>query len=484
MAASEVAGFARTGGLGDVMGTLPRELARFGHDVKVCLPWYGQIDDDRIGVRAENVNAVVDIDGTTGEVVLGRHAESRLKLELLLIGNDDYFGRPSLYVDPETGKEYPDNDVRFAFYSKAVIEVCRRLRWRPDIVHVHDWQAALIPVYLKTVHRDDPLWRGTPTVLTIHNLGYQGTFAGDRFAGLGLPSALMYSMTGALEFYGNVNFLKGGIVMSDRITTVSERYATEIQSTPEFGHGLEGVLRERSADIVGILNGVDYTVWSPSRDKEIPFRYHPANLSGKRMSKIELLNRAGMPHREKSALIGMVSRLADQKGLDLIAEASEQLMAMDVQLVVLGTGDRVYHELFSDLQAKYPDKCRVWLTFDNQLAHQIEAAADIFLMPSRYEPCGLNQLYSLKYGTVPVVRKVGGLADTVVDYDETTGEGTGFVFDDYSVAAMMTALERAVNLYRRKRAWTKLMKAGMRQDFSWKRSAAKYQALFETLAVR
>ena len=340
----------------------------------------------------------------------------------------------------------------------------------------------MVSVFLKTVLKDDPFWRDMPTILTIHNLGYQGSFDGDRFAQLGLPPELMYPMSGALEFYGHVNFLKGGIVESDKVTTVSERYATEIQSSAEFGHGLEGVLQQRSADISGILNGVDYTVWSPSRDKDIPFRYHLANLSGKRMTKIELLNRAGMPHREKSALVGMVTRLADQKGLDLIAEASERMMAMDIQLVVLGTGEKKYHDFFAELQKQYPDRCKAWLKFDNQLSHQIEAAADIFLMPSRYEPWGLNQMYSLKYGTVPVVRCVGGLADTVVDYDESTGKGTGFVFEDYTADAMMDALERAVTFYPRRRVWTKLMKAGMRQDFSWKRSAARYETLYRSVA--
>ncbi len=484
MASSEVAGFARTGGLGDVMAALPRELARLGHDVKVFLPWYGQIDDDRTGVRADTLAFDIAVGGSSCEMTLGRHAEPRLKLETLLVGNDEFFGRPSLYVDPATGAEYTDNDLRFAFFSRAVIDTCRRMNWKPDIVHVHDWQAAMIPVYLRTLFRDDPFWIGIPTVLTIHNLGYQGLFDGDRFALLELPAELMYSMTGAMEFYGRMNFLKGGISMSDRITTVSERYATEIQSSAEFGHGLEGVLRQRSADLVGILNGVDYTVWSPSRDKEIPYRYHAANLSGKRMTKVELLNRAAMPHREHAPLIGMVTRLADQKGMDLVEEASERLMAMDIQLVVLGTGDKKYHQFLIDLQRRYPDRCRAWLTFDNQLSHHIEAAADIFLMPSRYEPCGLNQMYSLKYGTVPVVRRVGGLADTVQDFDESTGKGTGFLFDEYTVDAMMAALSRAVSLYPRRRLWTRLMKNGMRQDFSWKRSAAKYEQLFVEVATR
>ncbi|MBD3402106.1 glycogen synthase GlgA [candidate division GN15 bacterium] len=483
MAASEVAGYARTGGLGDVLAALPRELAKMGHEVKVFMPWYGQIDDDRRGIRADDRRLAVSFDSTMHQLTLGRRNEPRLKLETLLLGNDDLFGRSSLYVDPETGHEFGDNDERFAVFCKGVLEACRALEWRPDVVHVHDWQTALIPVYLKTVFADDPLWRGVPSVLTIHNLGYQGSFDAARFGLLGLPAELMHPVTGALEFYGRLNLLKGAIVLADKLTTVSERYAQEIQSTSEFGHGLEGVLQQRSADLTGILNGVDYTVWSPSRDKEIPYRYHPANLSGKRMTKVELLNRAGLPHREKDPLIGMVTRLADQKGLDLVAAAADRMLSMDLQLIVLGTGEPRYHELLQDLERRYPDKCKAYLTFDNELSHQIEAASDIFLMPSRYEPCGLNQMYSLKYGTVPVVRDVGGLADTVIDYDAATGQGTGFLFGPYTAEAMLEAITRAVELYPRRRTWTKLMKAGMKQDFSWQRSAEKYAALFESLPI-
>jgi len=281
-----------------------------------------------------------------------------------------------------------------------------------------------------------------------------------------------------------MNFLKGGIATADWITTVSERYAQEIQSGPEFGCGLEGVLRERSARLTGILNGVDYLVWSPSRDKSIPFHYKLSNLSGKRQNKIELLRSAGLPMRPSAPLIGMVSRLTDQKGWDLVAQAADRLFAMNLQIVVLGNGEAKYQELLRELEKKYPGKLKAYLAFDDALAHQIEAAADMFLMPSRWEPCGLNQMYSLKYGTVPIVREVGGLADTIFPFDSETNDGNGFVFKEYTAEAMLDAVEQAVRLFGQKRTWSCLMKAGMAADFSWEASARKYAELFVRLGAR
>lgn len=477
MAGSEVAGFARTGGLGDVLGALPRQLARLGHSVKLFMPYYSDIDLTNPRITMLDVTLPVMIGNQEFPMSIGRQLLAKAGPEIFFLYNEELFDRPDLYRDPETGRDYVDNDLRFAFFSRGVLEAIRHLGLRPDIIHCHDWQAGLIPAYLKTLYTGDQLFSATKTVLTIHNLGYQGVFPGERFSTLGLPAKEFYAMSGALEFYGKVNFLKGAIVHADKLTTVSGQYAREIQS-PEFGCGLDGVLALRTKDLSGILNGVDYSVWSPSRDHAIPYRYHPANLSGKRMTRIELLNEAGLPIREQAPLIGIVSRLADQKGFDLIEQAADQLFALDIQMVVLGTGDDHYHELFSSLEQKYPDKLKVYLSFDNALSHKIEAAADIFLMPSRYEPCGLNQMYSLKYGTVPVVRKVGGLADTVEDFDPTTGKGTGFVFAEYSPTALLDTLTRAVALYPRRRLWTRLMKNGMAKDFSWKQSARKYSELF------
>lgn len=480
MAASEVAPFARTGGLGDVLGSLPKALAKLGHEVKVFLPRYRAIDRSLALAR---LGWSLDIGSGDGAkpMVLEMLKDTRTKVEYYFVRNDEYFDRPEFYRDPETGEDYDDNDQRFIFFSRAVLEGVKKLGWKPDIIHAHDWQAALVAAYAKTTYAKDAFFRNTRSVLTIHNLGYQGLFPGKHFELLELPREMFFAMSGPFEFFGKVNFLKGGISLADKITTVSPKYAEEIQSGDEFGCGLQGVLQGRARDLVGILNGVDYTVWSPTRDKKIPYRYNVSNLAGKRKNKVELLGSAGLPIREKAPLIGMITRLTAQKGLDLIEEAAEQLFEMNMQMIVLGTGDEQYHTLLQELQAQYPDKLKVNLRFDDALAHKIEAAADIFLMPSRWEPCGLNQLYSLKYGTVPVVRAVGGLADTVTDYDPLSGNGTGFTFTEYEPSAMIDAIERAVDLFPKKRSWAKVVKAGMTRNFSWENSAAEYSQLFEQL---
>jgi len=478
---SEVAPFARTGGLGDVLGALPRTLAKQGHDVKVCLPRYKTVGDFVSKLVRLDWSAPVEIDGNIVEAGAYRQHSSRPRMEYYFIDNDYFFDRPELYRDPKTGKDYKDNLERFLFFDRAVLELVKHLNWRPDVIHCHDWQASLLPTYLKTVYANDRLLRGCKTVLTIHNLGYQGIFPADRFELLDLPGEFNRPVAGPLEFFGKLNLLKAGIVTADALTTVSPRYAVEICS-PEYGCGLEGVLQQRGDALRGILNGVDYSIWSPSRDSKIPYRYSRSNLSGKRMTLIELMGKAGLPIRDGTPVIGMISRLADQKGWDLIAEAAERLFAMNLQMIVLGTGDKKYHNLLRKLERKYPDKLKAYLTFDDSLAHWIEAGADMFLMPSRYEPCGLNQMYSLKYGTVPIVREVGGLADTVSDYQSETGEGTGFVFRDYNADELLNAVQRAVDLFGRRRAWTKLMKSAMAEDFSWEASAKDYVELYEEIS--
>lgn len=480
IAASEAAPFAKTGGLGDVVGALPKELAKLGHEVVVFLPRYKSIDLARYRTQRLDWTVTVPIAGRNFGAQLESLRDRKLPLSHYFVHNEPFFGREGIYVDPSTGSDYVDNDQRFSFFSRAVLESLKQLGWKPDIVHVHDWQAGLMPVLLRTVYSADSFFAGIKSVLTIHNLAYQGVFPRERFTDLALPEELFYA-TGPLEFYEKVNFLKGAIMFSDRITTVSPNYASEIQSSTEMGSGLDGVLRNRSDDLVGILNGVDYTVWSPSRDKVIPYRYHIPNLSGKRSTQVELLNNAGLPVRERTPVIGMITRLVDQKGLDLVVAAGERLFQRDVQVLVLGTGEERYHDQLMRFQQQFPDKLKVWLTFDDNLAHWIEAGSDVFLMPSRFEPCGLNQMYSLKYGTVPIVHRVGGLADTVEDYDPETGQGTGFVFSDYTPEAMLSAIDRAIELFARKRPWTKLMKTGMRKDFSWASSAEEYQKLFKNL---
>jgi len=483
MAASEAAPFARTGGLGDVMGALPGALAGAGHEVRVFIPRYGFLNDEAYDLRPVGGPFEIVLNGRRDTASLERAARVSSPVEQFFVANSDLFERDQLYVDPETGVDYADNHLRFAFFCRAVLESCRRLNWKPDIIHVHDWQTALVPVLLRTVYAGDTAFDGVRTVLTIHNLGYQGLFDGEVFPDLGLPEELFYAATGTLEFFGKVNFLKGGIVAADKVTTVSERYASEIGSSEEFGCGLHGVLATRSGDLNGILNGVDYSIWSPSRDKALTYRYSLSNLSGKRMSRVELLRKAGLPLRERVPLVAFVGRLTEQKGIDLIEEGAEAIFRLPLQMIVLGTGEEAHHLRLRKLERRYPDRLKVYLEFNDELAHRLQAGADILLMPSRYEPCGLNQMYALRYGTVPVVREVGGLADTVKDYRPDTGEGTGFVFQDYTPEAMIGALSRAVELHRRRQKWVKLMKTGMRQDFSWQRSAARYIELFESLRV-
>lgn len=483
MVSSEAGPYVRTGGLGDVLGALPAALAALGHDVRVFVPLYALIDRARHHVSPIGHSFQVPINGSMHPAMLHRAREAHDGAQYFFVENELFFDRGDLYRNPATGKDYEDNDIRFAFFARGVLEAVRHVNWQPDVLHVHDWQASLVPAYLQTAYAGNPFFAAAKSVLTIHNLGYQGMFGAERFARLGLPDSLMYAVSGALEFYGKVNYLKGGIALADKITTVSRRYAQEICTTDEFGFGLQGVLNHRKKDLHGILNGVDYSLWSPSRDRVIPAKFSISNLSGKRTCRVELLNRAGLPIREQVPLIGMITRLTDQKGVDLVCEAANQLFSRDLQIIVLGVGDDLYHEKLKTLQQTYPDRLKVYLEFNDTLAHWIQAGSDMFLMPSRYEPCGLNQMYALRYGTVPVVRSVGGLADTVDDYVLESGTGTGFVFSDYSAGAMIEAIDRALDLFHRRQRWVKLMKAGMKRDFSWSQSAKEYSNLYRQLAT-
>ncbi|MBD3258019.1 glycogen synthase GlgA [candidate division GN15 bacterium] len=482
MVSSEAGPYARTGGLGDVLASLPLALSRRGYDVSVVLPLYGSIDRGRYQIAATGHTVRVPIGGrdVTGTLHVAR--STRHNARYYFLENDTFFKRPEYYRDPATGGDYTDNDQRFAFLARGAIEAVKHLNWAPDVMHVHDWQAALVPAYLRTVYDVDSFFAHTKTVLTIHNLGYQGMFGPERFDALGLPHHQMYAVSGPLEFFGQMNFLKGGIALADKVTTVSERYAEEIQSTEEFGFGLQGILSSRSDDLHGILNGVDYSLWSPSRDKLIPHKFTTSNLSGKKTGRVELMNKAGLPIRNKVPLIGMITRLTDQKGVDLICDGGDQLFRRDIQMVILGVGDDHYHQRLKDLERDYPDKLKVFLEFNDILAHWIQSGVDMFLMPSRYEPCGLNQMYALRYGSVPIVRSTGGLADTVEDYNPETKTGTGFVFERYSIPDMLGAIDRAVTAFQRRQSWIKLMKAGMARDFSWDRSAEKYAALYQSIA--
>jgi len=466
---SEAVPFAKTGGLADVAGALPRALAETGCDVRVVLPGYGTIDRGKFAFRPAGTAQVL-VGGTRVQV---EFLESRFPgsaVPVYLIAHD-LFDRPGLYG--EDGTDYADNLERFTVFGRGAQALVRQLGWRPQVVHCQDWQTALLPVWLRTEPRD-AVFAETATLFTVHNQAYQGLFPAERLPVTGIAPSFFTPQ--GLEFYGKVNLLKGGLVFSDLLSTVSARYAEEIQ-TPEFGCGLEGVLRQRAADLIGILNGVDYTAWDPSVDRLIPARYTPDDLSGKQTCKADLQRTQGLAVDPKTPLVGMITRLADQKGLDLVAAAMDTILALGVQFVLLGTGDPQYHALFQELERRHPDRVAVTLGFDDGLAHRIEAGADIFLMPSRYEPSGLNQLYSLRYGTVPVVRRTGGLADTIVDATPQAvacGDANGFVFERYAPDAFLDAVKRALRTFRNRAAWRRLQQAGMRQDFSWSRSAKRY----------
>jgi starch synthase len=468
MVSSEAAPFAKSGGLADVLGALPQALVERGDQVAVVLPKYGFIDNagmqrmaERMRVWAGSNYADVNVDRLT-----------RRGVDYLFVDFPPLYGRNGLYG--EWGRDYGDNHLRFALLPLAAIEIARSL-FLPDVFHVHDWQAALLPVYLDGWFRHDPTFFHKKTVMTIHNLGYQGIFGWDVPPFIGLGWQTVHS--GVFEYYGNVSFLKAGLVKSHWLTTVSPTYAREIQ-TPELGHGIDGLLRTRSAELTGILNGVDYTEWNPETDPLISAHYSARSLEGKQACKLDLLAEMGLPPEAAGRpLLGIVSRFAHQKGFDLIAQAGWELANEDLTLVVLGTGERQYEDLFRSMQGRFPGKVAARIAYDNRLAHKIEAGADMFLMPSRYEPCGLNQIYSLRYGTVPLVRATGGLDDTV-------DPETGFKFWGYTSWEMMGMIRYALAAFRQRDGWVGMMKAGMGRDFSWTASAGKYADLYQQLMGR
>jgi len=474
-AASEGVPFSKTGGLADVVGALPRALAKLGYEPEVVLPRYRMTKPGKPIAEMQSLTIPLDSGYRFASI---QDAGLAGGVRTFLVDCPVFFDRDGLYQ--EKGEDYPDNAERFAAFSFAALELMKRSANPPDIIHCHDWQAALVPIYLHNLYRDDGFFRKTSVVFTIHNVGYQGLFPPDVLPQISLPASL-FTMN-FLEFYKKVNLLKGGIVFSDFITTVSQKYAEEIQ-TPEFGCGLEGVFQSRRDHLRGILNGVDYDDWNPATDKLIPANYSPADMKGKVACKKALLERMGVkqPVLERP-VIGIVSRFAPQKGFDLIAEIAEHLAAADLYIVALGTGDPVYEELFDSMAARYPDKFLVKVAYDNTLAHQIEAGSDMFLMPSRYEPCGLNQIYSLKYGTVPIVRATGGLDDTIRAFDGQSG--TGFKFSEYTATALLNAIEQAIATYHRPQVWQRLVSNGMQQDFSWGRSAKQYLEIYEALQKR
>lgn len=460
--------FAKTGGLADVLGALPAALARLGWEVTLAIPRYRGVT---AGSLVESFPLTI---GAYVREVGFFEADLRNGARALLIDCPDLFDREGLYSVDST--DYSDNPRRFAMLVRAALEFAARRGSAPSVVHAHDWQAGLAPVYLKTLYAAHPVLGGTPSLFTIHNLAYQGVFAADWLPRLDLGWE-QFTIE-RLEYWGHISFMKGGINDARTITTVSPRYAKEIQ-TPEFGFGFDGILRERRDALVGILNGIDTEQWDPEHDRFLPERYSAAALAGKAASKAAVLARYNLPATSARPLVAMISRMVDQKGFDLIAALADDLPLLDASFVVLGTGEPRYQELWTRLAAAHPDRIGVRIGFDEPLAHLIEAGADIFLMPSRFEPCGLNQMYSLRYGTVPVVRNVGGLADTVRNYAPGRRGSTGFVFEAYTPAALLEALNRALALYPDGKKWRELQVTGMKEDHSWDRSAREYVKIYE-----
>jgi len=473
---AEAVPFAKTGGLADVAGAVPKALRALGEDVAIILPYYRQTQQ-KFGsqVADTGLRLTVPLGAETPSAAIHRTSLPGTDVPVYLVANAAFYDRDQLYGTP--AGDYPDNAERFIFFSKAVLAAAKAMNWPPDLYHCNDWQTALVPVYLKTAWAADPFCRYARSLLTLHNLAYQGVFPREAFALTGLPEARFNWRE--LEFYGKLNLLKGGVVFADRLNAVSKRYAEEIQ-TPELGCGLDGVLASRAQHLHGILNGIDYAVWDPATDPLIAAAYTPDSLAGKAACKRHLQELCSLPVRDVPVL-GIISRLDEQKGLDLIAEILPNLAQLDIQFVLLGTGKAELQERFTELGRQCPQKLGINIGFNNQLAHQIEAGCDIYLMPSRYEPCGLNQLYSLKYGTVPVVRKTGGLADTVTNCTPTAlakGTANGFSFESYSAGALSHCIRRALRLYGDRRAWRRLVRIGMAQDWSWDSSAREYRALY------
>ncbi|MFA5145451.1 MAG: glycogen synthase GlgA [Candidatus Omnitrophota bacterium] len=455
LAASEIVPFAKTGGLADVAGALPLALEDLGHEVIVAVPKYKVIQSFKGQEQIKKTKSGIPY------YIIGSN------IKVYFIENDQYFNRDGLYGDK--AGDFADNLDRFSYYCDAALKLLKEIKFKPDIVHVHDWQASLIPVYLKTRYANDDFYKGIKTILTIHNIGYQGLFAREEFSKLGLDWSL-FNIEG-FEFYGKINILKAGMEFCDYINTVSPTYSKEIQ-TEEFGFGLEGVLNKRRDCVFGILNGLDYSIWNSRDDKFIVKNYSLEDIQNKYKNKEDLQAFCKLPVKMDIPVFGIVSRLAEQKGFDILAEAIDTICKMGLQLVILGTGDQKYHKILEDIVKKYPKVISLHLKFDDSLAHKIYAGSDIFLMPSKYEPCGLGQLISLKYGTIPLVFKTGGLADTV-------NNDNGFIFDRYSSDELVKTMKTAIAAFKDKKKWRALVVAAMKCNYSWEGSAKKYVQLYE-----
>ncbi len=466
--ASEVVPFAKTGGLGDVAGALPLALAKEGHEAMVILPYYTKkISEVDHKIKDEKITFKIPMgsDFVSAEIYSSRVGP---KVKAYLIKQDKYFDRDELYNTVDG--DYPDNAERFAFFTRVALSLAANIQ--PDIIHLHDWQTAIAAVYGKTIYRKSAGLANTKYLLTIHNLGYQGIFPKDVLPKISLSDDLF--TPDKLEHFGNISFLKAGINFADAISTVSKKYAEEIL-TDEYGCGLNSTLSAKKDILSGIVNGIDYKPWNPEKDKLIPANFTPAKMNGKSVCKAKLQKAMGLPENNEVPLLGIVSRLASQKGFDLFETIMTDLMKEDIQMVVLGTGEQRYHDMFTKFNAEYPQKLGVRIGFDNTLAHLIEAGSDMFLMPSHYEPCGLNQMISLKYGTIPVVRATGGLDDTIKHREN------GFKFGPYDAQVFLACIKEALEMYKDKESWNKIVQHAMSIDFSWGRSAREYVELYEKM---
>ncbi len=481
MLALEMTPLAKVGGLGDMVASLSAALSARGHDVTVILPAYPDLlaDPDRRELPMSTLE--FPYAGGLRRQRFHRLARPGLGARVLLLEDPLFSGRDGIYADPVTRADYPDNGDRYALFARGALEILLRVDLRPDVLHLHDFQTALAASLVRRAKVGERLLGPSALVLTVHNIGHQGIYDPSVLDRLGLDGDGRLP-GGPLEFWGQVNYLKAGIEDADAVTTVSPRYAEEIQDGYEYGRGLEGVLAARGGGVIGILNGIDTATWDPAADPFLARRYDARSLEGKAANKRILLERTALPPAGDRPVVGMITRLVEQKGIDLVMAAGDRLLDLDVDLVVLGSGQPEYEAFFREWAARRPDRVFHSARFDDPLAHLIEAGADIFLMPSRYEPCGLNQMMSLRYGTVPVVRRVGGLADTVVPADEEPERGTGFVFDEYSAEAMLEALDRALAARRDPVRWEGIVRRGMGQDFSWDRSARRYEELYRSLA--
>lgn len=478
MVVPEAAPFARTGGLGDVAGALPGALQNLGVRVSMVMPFYRSVRKPGTKTSIVIERLPVTAGSLTLEVSVGK-LQTEDGVDVYFLDREDLYDRPNLYGSALG--DYYDNLERFSVFCHGVLTAASALDLDPDIIHCHDWQASLVAPLLAGPYRKSSGLQASRSLLTIHNIGYQGIYPSEKFGATGLSPGVFFQPEG-LEYWGSVNLLKGGIVYADAVTTVSPSYAREIQ-TAEFGMGLEGVLRNRSESLYGILNGVDYRVWNPASDPLIEAQYHAGDMGGKTACKRDLIARSGLDQTALDGpVLGLVSRLDRQKGLDLVVGAAESLLKLGASLVILGTGDRAIQTALEEAAARMPGRMAVIAGFDDEMAHRIIAGSDILLVPSRYEPCGLTQIYALKYGTVPVVRAVGGLEDTVVDADGSSVPGTGFKFKDYNIPSFVKTVERAVKAFKRKEIWASVVDDGMAADFSWKRSAGLYFDLYRDMA--